>query len=67
MFDELYKVTRVSIGRMVKRAEPVCGVKVIGKVSGVTTEAFAVVESHCGELDLPTGTDVRAWWCVTPP
>jgi hypothetical protein len=36
----------------------------IGRSSGVTTEAFAVIKSRCEELSLPEGNGVRAWWCV---
>jgi hypothetical protein len=36
----------------------------IGRSSGVTTEAFSVIESHCEGLSLPEGSGVRAWWCV---
>jgi len=36
----------------------------IGRSSGVTTEAFAVIASKCEELSLPEGGGVRAWWCV---
>lgn len=35
----------------------------IGRASGVTTEAYGVIESRCDELNLPEGTGVRAWWC----
>jgi hypothetical protein len=35
----------------------------IGRFSGVSSEAFAVIESRCGELTLPAGSGVRAWWC----
>jgi hypothetical protein len=38
----------------------------IGRSSGVTNDAFNVIEAQCTELDLPLGTGVRAWWCETP-
>lgn len=39
----------------------------IGRTSGVTSEAYAVIESHCSELNLPHSSGVRAWWCNAPP
>jgi hypothetical protein len=39
----------------------------IGRSSGVSTEAFSVIESHCDELSLPEGSGVRAWSCVAEP
>jgi hypothetical protein len=39
----------------------------IGRSSGVSTEAFSVIESHCEELSLPEGSGVRAWSCVAEP
>jgi hypothetical protein len=36
----------------------------IGKSSGVQDEAFAVIESRCKEVSLPTKSGVRAWSCV---
>ncbi len=35
----------------------------IGRFSGVSSEAFAVIETRCNELSLPADTSVRAWWC----
>jgi hypothetical protein len=35
----------------------------IGRFSGVSSEAFLVIESRCDELTLPAGTGVRAWSC----
>jgi hypothetical protein len=39
----------------------------IGRSSGVSTEAFSVIESRCEELSLPEGRGVRAWSCVAEP
>ncbi len=39
----------------------------LGRSSGVSSEAFEVIEAHCDELSLPAGTGVRAWWCDAPP
>jgi len=36
----------------------------IGSASGVPLESFGVVEANCSELELPTGTRLRAWWCA---
>lgn len=38
----------------------------IGRTSGVTSGAYSVIESHCGEVALPHGSGVRAWWCAAP-
>jgi len=39
----------------------------IGRASGVTTEALAVIESSCRELRLPANAAVRGWWCDAGP
>jgi hypothetical protein len=39
----------------------------IGRSSGVTADAYAVIESRCDGLSLPEDSGVRAWWCVAGP
>jgi hypothetical protein len=38
--------------------------KKIGRFSGVTDEAFAVIESRCREMSLSAEVGVRAWTCA---
>ena len=38
----------------------------LGRTSGVSAEALAVIVARCAELDLAAQAGVRAWWCDRP-
>lgn len=61
--------TAESIGQVLSRPGTslvVIEASKIGRPNGVTSEAFAVIDSRCSELSLPAGSGVRVWWCDSP-